>query len=254
MSPERRATRRVLVVEDEPALARLVSLHLGEAGHEVTVAGDGAAALVAHDAEPFDLVVLDRMLPDLDGIEICRRLRRGSATTPILMLTALTSTADHVEGLEAGADDYLDKPFSVAELVARVQALFRRVDALSAEASEASEAGAIGGSGDDPEPVAIGELDIDPVRRRVEVSGEAVHLTAKEFDLLWHLASSPGRVFTRAQLLDQVWGYSHAGYEHTVNSHINRLRSKIESDPSEPAHVLTVWGVGYRFVEPGEGA
>ena len=156
------------------------------------------------------------------------------------MLTARTSEFDRVLGLELGADDYLTKPFSVLELVARVKALFRRMEALASQDEHWPRA-----------PLRLGDLSIEPDKRRVEVRGEAVQLTAKEFDLLLHFARYPGRVFTRAQLLDQVWGYGHEGYEHTVNSHINRLRSKIEQDPAQPRYILTVWGIGYRFSEPG---
>jgi two-component system OmpR family response regulator len=156
---------------------------------------------------------------------------------PVLMLTAKSTELDRVLGLEMGADDYLTKPFSVAELGARIKALFRRVDALSARATAASE----------NREIAVDGLRIDPLRRRVFVNNKEVELTAREFDLLWHFASHRGRVFSRAQLLDAVWGYNHQGYEHTVNTHINRLRNKIETDPAEPRYVQTVWGVGYRF-------
>jgi DNA-binding response OmpR family regulator len=229
--------KRVLVVEDEEEIGRLVVLHLEDLGCEVELVGDGDEALERALAEPFDLVVLDLMLPGLDGLEVCRRLRAAERYTPILMLTARSSELDRVVGLEVGADDYLTKPFSIRELVARVKAIFRRVEALSAESEAAgSEA-----------PLRFGELEIEPAKRRVTLSGEEVHLTAKEFELLHCFASRPGRVFTRGELLELVWGYGYDGYEHTVNSHINRLRAKIEADPSNPTYVLTVWGVGYRF-------
>ncbi len=178
------------------------------------------------------------MLPGMDGLEICKRLRAGADYLPILMTTSKASELDRVLGLELGADDYLTKPFSVGELVARVKAIFRRVDAMAAAAAK-------------PPPAALsaGELSIDLSRRVVTLAGRPVELTAKEFDLLAHFAAHPGRVFNRAQLLDKVWGYSNIGYEHTVNSHINRLRAKIEQDPAKPRYILTVWSVGYKFAE-----
>ncbi len=188
--------------------------------------------------EGHDLIILDIMLPGIDGLEICRRVRARSDYTPILMLTARSSEVDRVLGLELGADDYLTKPFSILELVARVKALFRRMEALQSTDADSGQA-----------PIHFSELSIEPDKRSVLVRGEPITLTAKEFDLLLHFARQPGRVFTRGQLLDSVWGYGHEGYEHTVNSHINRLRSKIEEDPAAPRYILTVWGVGYRFAE-----
>jgi DNA-binding response OmpR family regulator len=229
--------RRILVVEDDRDIAALVEMHLRDVGADITLAHDGLAGLELAMARPFDIIVLDLMLPSMDGLEICRRLRAQSRYTPILMLTARSTDVDRIVGLELGADDYLTKPFNVRELVARVKALLRRVDALSkAEPDEARV-------------IASGELTIDVVKRRVTLRGDEVELTAREFDLLLHFARHPGRVYTRAQLLDQVWGYGHDGYEHTVNSHINRLRSKIEHDQSQPGFILTVWGVGYKFVD-----
>jgi DNA-binding response OmpR family regulator len=187
-------------------------------------------------------VVLDLMLPGLDGLEVCRRLRAGGHAVPILMLTARSSEIDRVLGLELGADDYLGKPFSVLELVARAKALLRRMAALKAVAPPAAPS----------ELIEIGRLRIDIARREVRAAERLVDLTAKEFDLLVHFSRSPGRVMTRLQLLQQVWGYSHSGYEHTVNSHINRLRAKIENDPNQPEIIQTVWGVGYRCCDPRE--
>jgi DNA-binding response OmpR family regulator len=178
------------------------------------------------------------MLPGMDGLDICKRLRAGARYVPILMMTSRAAEIDRVLGLELGADDYLTKPFSLNELLARVKALFRRVDAMSAAAA-----------GPAAKTLTAGELAIDLDRRVVTLAGRAVELTAKEFDLLAHFAAHPGRVFTRAQLLDKVWGYSNIGYEHTVNSHINRLRSKIEQDPAKPRYIVTVWSVGYKFAE-----
>jgi DNA-binding response OmpR family regulator len=233
-------SRRVLVVEDDVDIGRLVSLQLGELGCECRVIDDGVTALAEAKAGRYDLVILDLMLPRLDGLEICRRLRQAGDETPILMLTAKSAELDRVLGLELGADDYLTKPFSMPELAARVKGVFRRAErTAAAQASTAPEAQRIDCEG----------LAIDLLRHEVHVRGQPVELTAKEFELLVCFARSPGRVFTRAQLLDQVWGYSHAGYEHTVNSHINRLRNKIERDPGNPDYVQTVWGVGYKFAE-----
>lgn len=230
--------RTVLVVEDDANLAQLVRMQIEELGCHAISAADGAAAIAAWDAGGVELVVLDLMLPDMDGLSVCRHVRASSPYVPILMLTARSSEADRVLGLDLGADDYIVKPFSLAELQARIKALFRRVDALS-ESKDSSRNSAI----------VFDELVIDPARRKVEVAGQQVDLTAREFDLLHHFASNPGLVFTRAQLLDQVWGYTYEGYEHTVNTHINRLRAKIEHDPAQPRYVRTVWGVGYRFAE-----
>ena len=236
-------SRRVLVVEDDPDIGRLVTLQLAELDCESRLITDGITALAEAQAGRYDLVILDIMLPRMDGLEICRRLRAGERHTPILMLTAKSSEIDRVLGLELGADDYLTKPFSMLELAARVKGVFRRAD----QARAASEAAAGGGA---PPVIEVGGLRIDLQRHEVLLGGKPVELTAKEFDLLACFARSPGRVFTRAQLLDQVWGYTHSGYEHTVNSHINRLRNKIERDPANPDYVQTVWGVGYKFAEP----
>ena len=233
-----RKPRRVLVVEDDRDIAALVRLHLLDLGCEVQLADDGAAGLALAQAQAFDLVILDVMLPGLDGLEVCKALRARGSATPILMLTAKSTELDRVLGLELGADDYLTKPFSVGELMARVKAIFRRVDAMAASAAKPL-----------PASLSAGELAIDLDRRVVTLAGRTVELTAKEFDLLAHFAAHPGRVFSRAQLLDKVWGYSNIGYEHTVNSHINRLRAKIEQDPAKPRYILTVWSVGYKFVE-----
>jgi DNA-binding response OmpR family regulator len=231
--------RRVLLVEDHAEIADLVRLHLRDLDCSVTVAADGLAGVAEAEAKKYDLVILDIMLPGMDGISILRRLRAKSMVTPVLMLTSKSTELDRVLGLEMGADDYLTKPFSVMELMARVKALFRRVDALALQGQEAAK------------PLVFGRLRIDPERRTVTLDQGAVELTAKEFDLLYYFAKHPGRVFTRSQLLDQVWGYTHSGYEHTVNSHINRLRAKIERDAANPDYVLTVWGVGYKFTESG---
>ena len=230
-----RVAHRVLVVEDDPDIAHLVGLHLRDLACEVEVSHDGAAALARACATHYDAIVLDIMLPTLDGLALCQAVRRQGIHTPILMLTARSTEVDRVLGLELGADDYLTKPFSVPELLARVKALFRRVDAYTARDQAA-------------QPVLMfDDLVIDIDRRHVDLAGAPVSLTAKEFDLLLCFAQHPGRVYTRAQLLDAVWGYTHDGYGHTVNSHINRLRAKIERDPASPRFVVTVWSVGYKF-------
>jgi DNA-binding response OmpR family regulator len=229
--------RRILVVEDNLDLADLLVMHLHEAGYAVRKACDGRTALQRFQHASFDLVILDLMLPDLDGLDICRRLRARPDYLPILMLTARSTEFDRVLGLEVGADDYLTKPFSIRELLARVKALFRRVEALAESPARPQQVMQFDG------------LTIDPARRCVLVNGQEVHLTSREFDLLAHFATHPGLVYSRAQLLDLVWGYGHEGYEHTVNSHINRLRAKIERTPAAPRFILTVWGVGYKFAE-----
>jgi len=224
--------KQFLVVEDNQDIANLVSMHLQDLGAEVKIASDGNSGLSLAQKNRFDLIILDLMLPGIDGLEICRRLRGTDNDTPILMLTAKGAELDRVVGLEMGADDYLPKPFSVRELVARAKAILRRVDTHATPADDKLRAGA---------------LFLEQDKRRVSISDNEIELTAREFDLLWHFATHPGQVFTRSQLLDSVWGYGHDGYEHTVNSHINRLRAKVEQDPSSPVYILTVWGVGYKF-------
>lgn len=231
--------KTVLIVEDNPGIGELVSMQVKDLDMQPVLVDRGDDGLERFKKGGIDLVVLDLMLPGLDGLSVCREIRAVPGYVPVLMLTAKSSELDRVLGLEMGADDYLTKPFSVAELAARIKALFRRVDALSSRSSEQGKA----------EELEVDGLRIDPVRRRVFVQGNEAELTAREFDLLWHFASHRGRVFSRAQLLDAVWGYNHEGYEHTVNTHINRLRNKIEIDAAEPRYVQTVWGVGYRFLD-----
>jgi DNA-binding response OmpR family regulator len=228
--------RSVLVIEDQRDIAHLVQLHLQDLPCRVELAFDGHSGLAAAEKKSFDLVVLDLMLPGIDGLEICRKLRLRPVYTPIMMVTAKAAELDRVLGLELGADDYLTKPFSIRELVARVKAVFRRMEALESGVAAHAE-----------ETVRFGALDADVARREVRVRGEPVSLTSKEFDLLLHFLRNPGRVYTRLQLLDAVWGYGYEGYEHNVNCHINRLRAKIEEDPADPAFILTVRGVGYRL-------
>jgi DNA-binding response OmpR family regulator len=229
--------RRILIVEDHKEIADLLALHLRDLPCEVLSVQDGNEGMAAAESKSFDLVILDLMLPGVGGLEILKRLRARANYTPVLVLTSKTSEIDRVLGLELGADDYVTKPFSITELTARVKAIFRRVDALTQQAGEPAG------------PIRAGALEIDVERRSVTLAGTVVELTAKEFDLLLFFARNPGRVFTRGQLLDKVWGYSHSGYEHTVNSHINRLRAKIEQDPAKPLYLLTVWSVGYKFSE-----
>lgn len=228
---------KILVVEDDKDIAHLIALHLGDAGHDLELAHDGEEGLNAALAETYDLLVLDLMLPGLDGFSLCRHLREKQPATLILMLTARSSEVDRVLGLELGADDYLTKPFSVRELTARVKALLRRKEKFQAM----------------PEPkgggfLRLGQLSIDVEKREVMRDAQTIALTAKEFDLLLQFAKHPGKVYSRAQLLDLVWGYGYEGFEHTVNSHINRLRAKLERDPANPDYIQTVWGIGYKFV------
>ncbi len=230
-------TRRILVIEDNRDLAKVLKKNLENLSMAVDLAYDGVAGLTKAESGKYNLIILDLMLPGIDGIEICRRVRRKSVYTPILMLTAKSSEIDRILGLELGADDYVTKPFSIKELMARVKAIFRRIDEIQI------------GNRQSQEIIHAGQLTIDTLKRTVLCKGKPIDLTAKEFELLWHFASNPGRVYSRTQLLDSVWGYGHDGYEHTVNSHMNRLRAKIEEDPSTPEYILTVWGVGYKFSE-----
>lgn len=232
-------TRNVLIIEDNPGIGDLVRMQVADLGMTPVLCDRGDTGLARFREGGIDLVILDLMLPGLDGLSVCREIRSGAGYVPVLMLTAKSTELDRVLGLEMGADDYLTKPFSVAELSARVKALFRRVDAMAGAADRT----------DEQRELVLPGLKMDPARRRVFVRDQEVELTAREFDLLWHFASQPGRVFSRTQLLDKVWGYNHEGYEHTVNTHINRLRGKIETDPAQPEFIETVWGVGYRFRE-----
>jgi DNA-binding response OmpR family regulator len=234
--------RRVLIVEDDTELAELLSLHLREDGFAAERAASGPEGLRKAREGGFVLVILDIMLPGANGIEVCRRLREGERHVPVLMLTAKSEETDKVVGLEVGADDYVTKPFGIRELMARVRALTRRYREMDGSGEEDGEG----------EVLEYGPLRVDIGRRRVTLRGRRVDLTAKEFELLVLLARHPEQAFSRDRLLDRVWGYSHAGYGHTVNSHINRLRSKIEEDHSQPRFVRTVWGYGYRFTPPEE--
>ena len=229
--------KRVLLVEDDGDIAEVVALHLRDEGYAVEHARDGTAALKLLEREAWDAIVLDLMLPGVDGLEICRRARSMARYTPIIITSARGSEVHRVLGLEIGADDYLAKPFSVLELVARVRALLRRVDAIARAP----------GSG----TVRVADLAVFPLEREVKLKGEPVELTPREFDLLYFFVSHPGKVFSRSELLDRVWGHQHSGYEHTVNTHINRIRAKIEADAANPRRILTVWGRGYKLSAEG---
>ena len=228
----------ILVAEDQADIRDLIALNLRHAGYDVTPVADGRAALDSQTDRSSDLLILDLMMPGLDGLEVCKALRAKGRAMPILMLTAKSTELDRVLGLELGADDYLTKPFSMAELLARVKALLRRAELMRTAQSQTQGAGSA---------LRNGEIEILVARREVRVRGQAVELTALEFDLLLYFAQHPGHVFARAQLLDAVWGYSHEGYEHTVTTHINRLRAKLETDPMRPTVILTVRGAGYKM-------
>lgn len=226
--------KNVLVVEDDKSISDLVEIHLKDLNCNVVKTFDGKEGLQFATGNNYDLIVLDIMLPNVDGLEICKEVRKKEDYTPILMLTSKSEELDKVLGLEVGADDYLTKPFGIREFIARVKAIFRRTEAFQKETENQSD-------------ILIGDIIIEVSKRKVKLNGNRLELTPKEFDLLLLLASHPGKTYTREQLLNILWGYQYNGYEHTVNSHINRLRSKIEKDLSKPIYILTSWGVGYRF-------
>ena len=235
--------KRVLIIEDDKDITDLVGIHLGDLGYILDKAYNGETGLAKSLSGDYDLILLDLMLPKLEGLEVCKQIREKDKTVPIIMLTSRSEEMDKILGLELGADDYIVKPFSIRELIARVKANIRSVEAIKEEVSR------------DGEPLSelqIGQLKIDFEKRKVVLRTKTIELTAKEFDLLSHFAQHPGRSYSRADLLSAVWGYQFSGYEHTVNSHINRLRTKIEENPAEPTYIKTVWGIGYRFVEPEE--
>jgi two-component system OmpR family response regulator len=236
------AQKRVLIVEDDMPIAELLRLHLGDEGYKVEHAADGNEGLRLLQQGNWDALVLDLMLPGIDGLELCRRTRAMTRYTPIIIISARSSEVHRILGLELGADDYLAKPFSMLELVARVKALMRRTDALARDMQ--IDAGRL----------EILGLTIDPLAREVTVDRQPIELTPREFDLLVFFARNPGKVFSRMDLLNHVWGYQHDGYEHTVNTHINRLRTKVETDPANPRRILTVWGRGYKFATPDTSA
>ena len=230
----------ILVAEDQADIRDMIELNLRNAGYQVTAVADGLAALASQAEQAFDVLLLDLMMPGMDGLEVCKTLRARGRNTPILMLTAKSTELDRVLGLELGADDYLTKPFSLAELLARVKALLRRAELLlAAQTAAKAQSGTLRN----------GELEILPAKRQVCLKGKLLDFTALEFELLLHFAQHPGHVFSRNQLLSAVWGYSHDGYEHTVTTHINRLRAKLELDPMRPQLILTVRGAGYKMRE-----
>lgn len=228
----------LLLVEDDDAIAVALRLHLESAGYLLHREADGRHAMVAIDRQRWDLVLLDLMLPGADGWEVCRHLRARHADVPVIMLSARTAEAHRVLGLELGADDYVAKPFSMLELVARIRALFRRIEQLRSTSAA-------------QQTFRFGPFRLDTLRRELLRGDLVVPLTLREFDLLHFLLKHPGRPFSRSELLHRVWGDGFDGYEHTVNSHINRLRNRIEDNPREPKRIVTIWGVGYRFdLEP----
>lgn len=228
--------KKVLVVEDDRDIVDLLKIHLEDLDCSVQVAYRGDEGLDEALKGGFDLIILDVMLPGKDGIQIAQKLRALEVNTPILILTARAEEIDKVLGLESGADDYMTKPFSVREFIARVKAIFRRQELHSQSMAAKSH-----------KRIAVGNLTIDAEKRKVTINENRVDLTPKEFDLLLLLASHPGRSYSREQLLNEVWGYEFSGYEHTVNAHVNRLRLKIEPNQNEPSFILTTWGIGYRF-------
>jgi len=230
----------VLVIEDEPDIGALVAMHMRDLGLIPRQCFDGKSGLQQATQDRWALIVLDLSLPYMDGMDVCRQIRERNIYTPILMLTARGNELDRARGLDVGADDYLSKPFGVVELTARARALLRRARRFNLAIDTAAL--------QTEQRLCLGDLEIDLQRRLARRAGHAIELTAREFDLLAHFALHPGRVFSRAQLLDQVWGATADAYEHAVSSHINRLRAKLEVDPQAPQYLLTVWGVGYRFV------
>lgn len=230
--------KRVLLVEDDVHLTEILLLHLQADGYAVEHASDGRQGLALVERGGWDAIVLDLMLPGIDGLEICRRARALARYTPIIITSARGSEVHRILGLEMGADDYLAKPFSVLELLARLKALLRRVEAIAQ------------GMRVDNRALESGGLYLDRLTRQARLDGKALELTPREFDLLHHFLQHPERVFSRIELLNRVWGFRHDGYEHTVNTHINRLRGKIEPDPRNPSRIVTVWGSGYKFCLP----
>lgn len=232
-------SKKILIIEDDPNIVELLRIHLHDLGCKVVAESHGQKGLAIAKEEAFDLILLDLMLPGLNGMEICRRIRQTDRQTPILMLTAKSEEIDKVMGLETGADDYLTKPFSVREFIARVKVIFRRHEDRAGSSDSNSTASIIRYRG----------LEIDIDKRKVTLNDTRIDLSPREFELIALLASNPGKSYSRKRLLNLVWGYDFEGYEHTVNSHINRLRGKIETDVARPEFILTTWGVGYRFNE-----
>lgn len=230
---------KVLIIEDDADIVELLTIHLNDLACEISTVSDGRQALAVATGRPFDLIILDLMLPGLSGMEICRRIRQKDKHTAIMILSAKSEEIDKVLGLETGADDYLTKPFSIREFIARVKVIFRRNED-GAPANDSSLAASV---------IRVAGLEIDIDKRKVMLHHVRIDLSPREFDLITVLASNPGKSYSRRRLLNLVWGYDFEGYEHTVNSHINRLRGKIEKDISDPKYILTSWGVCYRFNE-----
>ena len=228
----------LLVIEDDDNISTAIEEYFSRSGYTVTTAADGVAGVEAVVKARPDVVVLDLMLPKMDGLAVCKELRLKKPQMPIVMLTAKDDVVDKVLGLEMGADDYITKPFSLREVEARIKSVLRRARATAAA-----------GDGLDETPIVRGNLRVDPVRREVTIADRHVDLTPKEFDLLRLFAANPGRVFPRKYLLEKIWDYSYEGYDRTIDSHINRLRAKIEENPEKPQLVLTVWGIGYKFTD-----
>ncbi len=231
--------KKVLVIEDDPHIVNLLEIHLKDLGCELSKSNEGPEGLQYALNNPYDLIILDLMLPGMDGIEICRRIRAKEIHTPILMLTAKAEEIDKIIGLEMGADDYMTKPFSVREFIARVKAIFRRSEIMRQHLEAPLQKTLL----------RFGDLQIDLDKRKVSIKDKRIEVSPKEFELLTLLATNPGKSYDRSKILNLVWGYDFEGYEHTVNSHINRLRSKIEPDLQNLTYILTTWGVGYRFNE-----
>lgn len=229
------AQKKILIVEDDENIAELLSIHLKDEGFEVTHASEGNLASSLIEENEWDALVLDIMLPGKDGLELCRQVRKKEVYTPVIIISARASEFHRVLGLELGADDYLTKPFSMLELSARVKAIFRRQHAIQNTMLKK------------PSRIYAGEFIIDSLSRQIYLKDKALDLTPREYDLLFHFIRNPGKIFSRLNLLNIVWGYQYEGYEHTVNTHINRLRIKIELQPNEPKRILTVWGQGYKF-------
>jgi DNA-binding response OmpR family regulator len=226
----------LLVIEDDEKILEAITEYFSRAGYQVQTAEDGLSGVQSALNERPDAIVLDLMLPKMDGLAVCRELREKAPYIPILMLTAKDDVVDKVLGLEMGADDYITKPFSLRELEARIKSVMRRVRSAARTEATGEEA-----------PIVRGRLRIDPAKREVMIGDRNVELTPKEFELLRLFASNPGRVFPRKYLLEKIWDYSYEGYDRTIDSHINRLRAKIEENPENPQLVLTVWGIGYKF-------
>ena len=228
----------LLVIEDDENISAAIAEYFSRSGYNVTTAADGVAGVEAAVKARPDVVVLDLMLPKMDGLAVCKELRQKNQQMPIIMLTAKDDVVDKVLGLEMGADDYITKPFSLREVEARIKSVLRRSRAATTPVD-----------GSDETPIVRGTLRVDPVRREVTIADRHIDLTPKEFDLLRLFASNPGRVFPRKYLLEKIWDYSYEGYDRTIDSHINRLRAKIEENPEKPQLVLTVWGIGYKFTD-----